>query len=144
MELSFLHQQYIVHLFTFKDRKVGSTKIKVGAIEGNLGHQKAVIKNRLKFKKVSYAPSFNEQYKMLKRGRVDVIMLTDIEYLLQLTRIQSFQLEVYKRDIFKTQINHYVHAKHKKLVSKLSSEFETLKKQKKLDFTDFMTELLGL
>lgn len=131
-------KNYTVHLFKFKSNITKKTKLTVGALKGVLGHQKALIKNRIKFNKVVYAQSFNELYLLLKNKQVDVIMLTQVEFDLQFSKVQAFNMAKHSSDIYSTQINHYLHKKHKKIVKKIEARFEDLAQKNELDFDDFL------
>lgn len=131
-------KHYKVYLYSYKDRKVPATKIRVGSIDGVLGYQKAVLKNRLKFKETIYAKGFDELFDLLKAGKVDAILLTKVEFTLQLNKIQQYYLVTNDKAIYETQICHYIHEKHKDLKPKVETSFKRLEKSNDLDFEPFL------
>lgn len=138
-----LLRNYSVNLYKKKGNPVEKqTNLSVAIIKGNLAHQKAILKGRSLYKKPTQVESYQQQIESLNSDKANLIMLTQLEYELHLSPIQAYQLELYKENVYQTDISHYIHKKHKMLANKVQAQLNLLASKEMLDYNQFIRKIL--
>ena len=109
----------------------------MGAIKGVYAFQKAILKKRALFSKVSYVRNYYELMGQLEEGDFDSILLSNLAYEYNIPASLKDKLVVIEENLFEVDLCHYINSKHTKYKKALEENFQELQKKQELDILDF-------
>jgi len=103
--------------------------IRVGRLIGILFSEEG-LKNATKVKASS---NLNRLFDLLAAGRLDVVVYVREELALQQERYQDQRLHILEPPLSVDFLYHYLHAKHKDLVPRITRELQQMQKESEID-----------